>query len=95
MTDHRRYDVKRFVCVQITLICIECPSYPAAGIAVALPPLSLLPLQFFPVLIQGGLQGLQVTCVAAGFNHSAAVTSEGHLYTWGSNEFGKVFQVII
>ncbi|KAI0875809.1 hypothetical protein GGS24DRAFT_273162 [Hypoxylon argillaceum] len=40
-------------------------------------------LSFVPV--QGGLSDKKVTAVALGQNHTLAVTSEGELWSWGSN----------
>ncbi|KAG2466568.1 HERC1 ligase, partial [Polypterus senegalus] len=39
--------------------------------------------QKYPKLIQGPLLGKIVVCVSAGYRHSAAVTNDGELYTWG------------
>lgn len=36
------------------------------------------------------LNGFRVRDVAAGSNHSAAVTSSGELYTWGLGEYGRL-----
>ena len=36
------------------------------------------------------LSAHKVVGVAAGEEHSAAITSEGHLFTWGSGSFGKL-----
>nr|XP_057932867.1 probable E3 ubiquitin-protein ligase HERC1 isoform X5 [Doryrhamphus excisus] len=46
--------------------------------------------QKYPKLIQGPLQGKVVVCVAAGYRHSAAVSEEGELYTWGEGDFGRL-----
>ena len=35
-------------------------------------------------------QGFRIRDVAAGSNHSAAVTSSGELYTWGLGEYGRL-----
>uniref|UniRef100_A0A4W3J8I3 HECT-type E3 ubiquitin transferase n=1 Tax=Callorhinchus milii TaxID=7868 RepID=A0A4W3J8I3_CALMI len=46
--------------------------------------------QKYPKLIQGPLLGKIVVCVSAGYRHSAAVTSDGELYTWGEGDFGRL-----
>ncbi|CAE7705564.1 Rcbtb1, partial [Symbiodinium sp. KB8] len=53
--------------------------------ATACPPDTLLKPCVIPQLSK-----LQVITVAAGNDHSGAVTSMGRLYMWGSNEFGQV-----
>uniref|UniRef100_A0A8D2LRJ6 HECT-type E3 ubiquitin transferase n=1 Tax=Varanus komodoensis TaxID=61221 RepID=A0A8D2LRJ6_VARKO len=46
--------------------------------------------QKYPKVIQGPLQGKVVVCVSAGYRHSAAVTEDGELYTWGEGDFGRL-----
>ncbi|XP_057578758.1 probable E3 ubiquitin-protein ligase HERC1 isoform X12 [Hippopotamus amphibius kiboko] len=46
--------------------------------------------QKYPKLIQGPLQGKVVVCVSAGYRHSASVTEDGELYTWGEGDFGRL-----
>ncbi|KAG8440199.1 hypothetical protein GDO86_006116 [Hymenochirus boettgeri] len=46
--------------------------------------------QKYPKLIQGTLQGKVVVCVSAGYRHSAAVTEDGELYSWGEGDFGRL-----
>ncbi|KAL7980305.1 hypothetical protein Chor_014634 [Crotalus horridus] len=46
--------------------------------------------QKYPKLIQGPLQGKVVICVSAGYRHSAAVTEDGELYSWGEGDFGRL-----
>ncbi|XP_051919775.1 probable E3 ubiquitin-protein ligase HERC1 isoform X1 [Hippocampus zosterae] len=46
--------------------------------------------QKYPKLIQGPLQGKVVVCVSAGYRHSAAVSEDGELYTWGEGDFGRL-----
>ena len=36
-----------------------------------------------------GLNGIWVIQVACGTDHTVAITPEGSIYTWGSNEHGK------
>lgn len=31
-----------------------------------------------------------VVCVSAGYRHSAAVSEDGELYTWGEGDFGRL-----
>ncbi|KAI3335636.1 hypothetical protein F4824DRAFT_464313 [Ustulina deusta] len=45
-------------------------------------------LSFMPV--QGGLSGKKVTAVALGQNHTLAITSEGELWSWGSNHYSQL-----
>ncbi|XP_078128363.1 putative E3 ubiquitin-protein ligase HERC1 isoform X2 [Sander vitreus] len=46
--------------------------------------------QKYPKIIQGPLFGKIVVCVSAGYRHSAAVTNDGELYTWGEGDFGRL-----
>lgn len=46
--------------------------------------------QKYPKMIQGPLVGKVVACVSAGYRHSAAVTCDGELYTWGEGDFGRL-----
>ncbi|XP_053720543.1 probable E3 ubiquitin-protein ligase HERC1 isoform X1 [Synchiropus splendidus] len=46
--------------------------------------------QKYPKLIQGPMQGKVVVCVSAGYRHSAAVSEDGELYTWGEGDFGRL-----
>ncbi|XP_061589686.1 probable E3 ubiquitin-protein ligase HERC1 isoform X2 [Cololabis saira] len=46
--------------------------------------------QKYPKMIQGPLSGKVVVCVSAGYRHSAAVTNDGELYTWGEGDFGRL-----
>ncbi|TUG88269.1 putative E3 ubiquitin-protein ligase HERC1 [Bagarius yarrelli] len=46
--------------------------------------------QKYPKLIQGPLQGKAVVSVSAGYRHSAAVSEDGELYTWGEGDFGRL-----
>ncbi|XP_068434962.1 probable E3 ubiquitin-protein ligase HERC1 isoform X7 [Clinocottus analis] len=46
--------------------------------------------QKYPKLIMGPLQGKVVVCVSAGYRHSAAVSEDGELYTWGEGDFGRL-----
>lgn len=46
--------------------------------------------QKIPKLVKGPLVGKVVKCVSAGYRHSAAVTEDGELYTWGDGEFGRL-----
>ncbi|KAI8950297.1 hypothetical protein F4801DRAFT_549897 [Xylaria longipes] len=45
-------------------------------------------LSFTPV--QGGLSDKKVTAVALGQNHTLAITSEGELWSWGSNYYSQL-----
>ncbi|XP_072108525.1 probable E3 ubiquitin-protein ligase HERC1 isoform X1 [Mobula birostris] len=46
--------------------------------------------QKYPKLIHGPLLGKIVVCVSAGYRHSASVTTDGELYTWGEGDFGRL-----
>uniref|UniRef100_A0A8C4H0W8 HECT-type E3 ubiquitin transferase n=1 Tax=Dicentrarchus labrax TaxID=13489 RepID=A0A8C4H0W8_DICLA len=46
--------------------------------------------QKYPKIIQGPLFSKVVVCVSAGYRHSAAVTNDGELYTWGEGDFGRL-----
>ncbi|XP_027837521.2 probable E3 ubiquitin-protein ligase HERC1 [Aphis gossypii] len=43
-----------------------------------------------PKLIQGPFIGKVIELVSAGYRHSAAVTSDGQLYTWGEGDHGRL-----
>lgn len=47
-------------------------------------------IQKNPKLITGALSGKNVKCVCAGYRHSAAVTEDGELYTWGEGDYGRL-----
>lgn len=51
--------------------------------------------QKVPRLIAGALSGKIIKCVSAGYRHSAAVTEDGELYTWGEADFGRLGKLII
>ena len=42
-----------------------------------------------PTLVDG-LTDKNVVCVVAGGEHSAAVTEDGALYTWGKGSYGRL-----
>ena len=42
-------------------------------------------MEALPLPVEGNLEGKTVVKIAAGKAHSAAVTSEGELFTWGMN----------
>ncbi|CAB3370488.1 Hypothetical predicted protein [Cloeon dipterum] len=46
--------------------------------------------QKFPRLVTGALSGKVVVAVHAGYRHSAAVTEDGELYTWGEGDYGRL-----
>ncbi len=50
--------------------------------------------QKYPKLIQGPLAGKVVKSVSAGYRHSAAVTEDGELYTWGEGDYGRLGQLL-
>ena len=35
-----------------------------------------------------------VVCVSAGYRHSAAVSEDGELYTWGEGDFGRLGKLL-
>lgn len=42
------------------------------------------------MLVGGALTGKVVKFIHAGYRHSAAVTEEGELYTWGEGDHGRL-----
>ena len=40
--------------------------------------------------VVSGLVGKQITQISCGSNYSAAVTSDGELYTWGRGNYGRL-----
>lgn len=46
--------------------------------------------QKYPRLIAGPLSVKVVRWVSAGYRHSACVTQEGELYTWGEGDYGRL-----
>ncbi|KAI8481810.1 putative E3 ubiquitin-protein ligase herc1, partial [Branchiostoma belcheri] len=46
--------------------------------------------QKYPKQIQGALQGKVVKSISAGYRHSAAVTEDGELFTWGEGDYGRL-----
>lgn len=48
-----------------------------------------------PTAIGGPLTGKIVTYIHAGYRHSAAVSIDGELYTWGEGDHGRLGKYII
>ena len=46
--------------------------------------------QKYPKLVPGILSSKVVVCVSAGYRHSACVTEDGQLYTWGEGDYGRL-----
>ncbi|XP_030832727.1 probable E3 ubiquitin-protein ligase HERC1 isoform X3 [Strongylocentrotus purpuratus] len=46
--------------------------------------------QKYPKVILGVLMGKVVVCISAGYRHSACVTDDGQLYTWGEGDYGRL-----
>ena len=46
--------------------------------------------QKVPKQVLGSLSGKVVVFISAGYRHSAAVTDDGSLYTWGEGDFGRL-----
>ncbi|CAG0900368.1 unnamed protein product, partial [Darwinula stevensoni] len=46
--------------------------------------------QKYPKLLEGPLKGKMVTGISAGYRHSACVTADGDLYTWGEGDYGRL-----
>ena len=46
--------------------------------------------QKVPKQVLGPLAGKVVVFISAGYRHSAAVTDDGSLYTWGEGDFGRL-----
>ena len=44
----------------------------------------------FTCIHNGGLSGKKVISIGLGQNHSIAISSEGEVFTWGSNAFGQL-----
>ncbi|XP_046401290.1 probable E3 ubiquitin-protein ligase HERC1 isoform X2 [Ischnura elegans] len=49
-----------------------------------------LSIQKLPKPITGALSGKVVKTIHAGYRHSAAVTEDGELYTWGEGDYGRL-----
>jgi hypothetical protein len=62
---------------------------PLAGAAALLAPLLILCHRHLPTVVDA-LWALPVVQLAAGDAHSAALTSSGHMFIWGSNHFGQL-----
>ena len=60
--------------------CLPCQLGTGMGLAV-----DMYAMESLPCPIEGDLEGRQVTRIAAGHTHAAAVTSNGELFTWGMN----------
>lgn len=43
-----------------------------------------------PKLVLGSLANKRVVFINTGYRHSAAVTDEGELYTWGEGNYGRL-----
>ncbi|XP_033110692.1 probable E3 ubiquitin-protein ligase HERC1 [Anneissia japonica] len=46
--------------------------------------------QKYPKMIQGILTGKVVVGISAGYRHSACITHDGQLYTWGEGDYGRL-----
>ncbi|XP_067933208.1 probable E3 ubiquitin-protein ligase HERC1 [Watersipora subatra] len=49
-------------------------------------------VQKVPKRVLGSLTDKVVICASAGYRHSAAVTEDGYLYTWGEGDYGRLGQ---
>ena len=45
---------------------------------------------YVPTLVQGALQGATVIDVSTGYSHTACITEQGALYTWGHGISGQL-----